>query len=159
MKLNLPFLFLASLPRLGGGWIANKSRAPMRVVKWVVIFPPGFFGCGVHRAAGRCGDAKKLSSFPCALASWRLCVEECFTLSLTPALSPRRGSSRRPSSDCSVTFLPTPAHDLPMSRRTIHPLLGGEGRGEGERLNHLRLESIRDRHAVGFFWRQTGGIL
>jgi plasmid stabilization system protein ParE len=68
--------------------------------------------------------------------------QSCFTTSLTSALSPRRGSRHRPSSDCSVTLLPNPAHDIPMNRRTIHPLPGGEGRGEGERSNHSRLDSV-----------------
>ena len=67
-----------------------------------------------------------------------------------PALSPRRGGGRRPTLhslpiqvavDATLRFVsetlrPSNAFILATRGRTIHPLLGGEGRGEGERIVH-----------------------
>ena len=50
-----------------------------------------------------------------------------------PALSPRRGDSHRPSSDCSTRIRQSPTHNIPRNRQTILLLPGGEGRDEGGR--------------------------
>ena len=52
-------------------------------------------------------------------------VDECFTLALTPALSPRRGNSLRTCSDGSMTIQPIPSHIFER-RGECFPLSSGE---------------------------------
>ena len=89
---------------------------------------------GLRRDKPR-GDAKKFSGFPCVLASWRLCVEECFTLSLIPAFSRRRIVLRlteiRATGFAGEVF-------ANQRVRMLFLLPGGEGKDEGERHNHLK---------------------
>src|SRR6266567_4098177 len=53
------------------------------------------------------------------------------TLALTLALSPGRGNSLCPPSDYSMVTRPIQLEGFRVRRRTILPLLGEEGRGEG----------------------------